>query len=287
MSQGVVVGVPDVLRGPATLAERFLSLMPAVRPNTQITLNLSDVGWICPYGAVILLGACRYLAQFSGQPVQVSNLQTDVHAYLRRIDFFVRAERTAYTLDSFDATNELGRGPASTNVLELVPIGQPKDVYDVGNQAAKILSYWLVDSTYDSDRVISLLAESCSNAVDHSGDVGVVTIQKYERSSYVDVELAISDSGIGIRRSLSAVHRNIPDTDSGCIEQALAGLSARKGRGGHGLRAIQQIATASGGSLLIRSETGSVMAKPAGTNAQDGLAFFPGTQVAITFRSLL
>ncbi len=149
-----------------------------------------------------------------------------------------------------------------------------------------ILANWFGSTSHDINNIVILLSETCSNIVDHSGDAGIVTIQKYDRKRCIDVNLAIGDLGRGIRQSLMAVHGAVSDTCSGYIEQALAGLSARFGeRGGQGLGAIRRIATESGGSLHIRSEIGSVLAQASGITTSDDQYFFPGTQVAITFRS--
>ena len=91
---------------------------------------------------------------------------------------------------------------------------------------------------------------------------GLVMIQKYDYGHYIEVKLAIADLGVGIRGSLIAAHSDLQDTCSGYIQRALAGLSSRTGpRGGHGLGAISRIATTSGGSLHIRSETGLVASR--------------------------
>jgi anti-sigma regulatory factor (Ser/Thr protein kinase) len=277
--------VPDTLRGPPDTVESFLSLIAGTQSRRRVVLNFSAVTWIYPYGAAILLEACRYLAKLSGHLVRIASLRSGVHAYLRRIDFFERLEGIAYTKDPFDDVDEWSRNPASPNVLELVSLGEHTDVYEVGRRARKILQYWLGSDSQDIDWIVSLLAEACSNVVDHSNDAGAVTVQKYEHQRYVDVELAISDMGIGICKSLANVHGEVADTVSGYIEQALNGLSARKGRGGQGLGAIQRITTKSDGSLYIRSETGSVLARSAGIIKKDELAFLPGTQIAIKFRS--
>lgn len=286
MTSETIIHVPNVLGGAPDTAEAFLSRMATAQSGLPVKFDLSAVTWVCPYGAVILLGACRYLAQLSGGPVAMMSLRNEVHAYLRRIGFFDRAGEAACTPDPFDAANDWSRSAASSNVLELVPVGDHLDVYGVGSRARKILGYWLSHATYDIDQIVSLLAEACSNVVDHSHDVGVVTIQKYGRGHYVDIELAISDLGVGIRRSLATAHGDLADTCSGYIERALAGLTARPaGRGGQGLGAIQRIATASGGSLLIRSETGRVFVQATSVTKRDGLAFLPGTQIAVTFHS--
>ncbi len=279
--------VPDALGGTPDTVETFLSLITVAHKRHRIVLDLSAVTWICPYGAAILLEACRHLAKLSGFSVQIEELRKDVHAYLRRIDFFEYVNGIAYTKDPFDDSDDWSRKSDSTSVLELVSVSEQSDIFDVGRRARQILQYWLGSESQDIDRIISLLAEACSNVVDHSTDVGAVTVQKYEHHHYVDVELAISDLGIGICKSLSSVHGEIADTVSGYIDKALNGWSARKGRGGQGLGAIQRIATKSGGSLYIRSETGSLLARPGGIKKKDELAFFPGTQVAIKFRSQL
>jgi len=111
-------------------------------------------------------------------------------------------------------------------------------------------------------------------------------MQKYERDGTVDIELAIGDRGRGIRGSLEAKHGPLAGSSSSVIGRALAGLSGRvSGPGGNGLSMIRQIATSTGGSLDIRSTTGRQTAWQAGGRAADNLAAFPGTQIAVTFRS--
>lgn len=279
------IAVPDALRS-ADVAESFLARITRAPGDKPVTIGLEAVTWICPYGAVLLLGACRHLAMLTNQPVEVTGLIPEVHAYLRRIDFFERASGTAYTSVSFDQNQDFARSPRSSNVLELVTVESSRDVYVVSERARAILASWLHDARHDIDRIISLLAEACSNVADHSEDVGLVTVQKYERAGCVDVELAIADLGIGIRQSLEKAHGPVANSAAGYIERAIGGLSSRQdGRGGQGLGAIQRIATTSGGRLHIRSGTGRVVAYPWGTFSGDDLSSFPGTQVAVTFRS--
>jgi len=286
MTSDISLPVPDVLGGRHSDTEQFLTLVSNAQPGQCITLNMSAVGWIRPHGAVLLLDVCRYLAELAHQPVRLVALRRDVHSYLRRIDFFERVGQMVYTTDSFDSAHDMGRSASSANILELVPVLNHLDVFEVGKCARKILGFWLGSATYDIDQIVNLLAEACGNVVDHSGDHGTVTIQKYDYGSHVEVELAIADMGIGIRRSLMKVHGDLSDTSCGYIERALGGLSARKsGRGGHGLGTIQRIAIESGGSLYLRSESGAVSARPLGTTPHDFLSFFPGTQISVTFRS--
>lgn len=130
MVAAVSITIPDVLGGPPDDAERFLMLVAEMRPQSRIALDLCAVTWIRPHGAVILLGACRFLAQLTGQSVHLTSLRDGVHANLRRIDFFARAAETAYTSDSFEETNELLRSKSSFNLLELIPIAALLDRVD-------------------------------------------------------------------------------------------------------------------------------------------------------------
>jgi anti-sigma regulatory factor (Ser/Thr protein kinase) len=262
--------VPDVLGEEPDAVERFFAVIHSHSAAGPITLDLTSVTWIRPYGAISLLGVCRYLKQLTHQPVRLTGLQSHIHAYLRRIDFFKCGTETVYTTDPFNQADDLGRSTSSSNVLELFPISVYEDIYEVADRARRILAYWLGSSSQGIGHIVTLLSEASSNIVDHSGDTGVVTIQKYERKYHIEVTLA----------------GEVSDTCAGYIVQALAGLSARSGeRGGQGLGAIQRIATESGGSLYIRSEMGSVLAQASDTVMRDRLYFFPGTQVVITFRS--
>jgi anti-sigma regulatory factor (Ser/Thr protein kinase) len=278
--------VPNVLGAKPELVEELYTLVTTAPLSGPIILNMSAVTWVNPYGATSLLGACRFLKERAQETVRLAGLRKDVHAYLRRIDFFERGLEIVLPTDRFDPCNDYGRSAASSNVLELFPIRIQRDVLTVASRGRQILTSWLGNATYDIDQVVNLIAEACSNIVDHSCDRGTVMIQKYEHTPFIDIELAISDLGKGIRRTLLAKHGNISDTCSGFIDRALNGLSARPdGRGGQGLGAIQRIAIKSGGTLHIRSEMGSVWTELTEKVYHDDLPFFPGTHIAIKFRS--
>jgi hypothetical protein len=239
-----------------------------------------------------LLEACRLLSGLSNHPVGLEALLPKIHAYLRRIDFFERSAGAAYPLDEFDITQELGRGPSSPSVLELSSVEDRDGIYRITQKARTILAYWLGITSDDTDLIISLLSESCSNVLYHSQGSGTVAIQKYVHNNYgenfVEIQLAISDKGVGIKESLRARHGSLSDTCSGYINLALDGWTDRlPSPEGQGLATMERIATKSGGSLYIRSGTGSVFSRANGRVAQDDLTFFPGTQIGITFRKQL
>jgi anti-sigma regulatory factor (Ser/Thr protein kinase) len=282
--------VPNVLCSEPDELDTFFSTIAEASYGREVTLDMGYVNFVHPLGTVALFESCRFLAKRIGGRVCIAQLKSSIHAYLRRIDFFELGHEYLFTSDSFSENDNFSRSSTSSNVLELVRVNTFDDVYLVKERARKILDLWLSGQGSDVDRIVTLISEACANVVEHSGDWGLVTIQKYEHrehAQYVEVKLAISDFGIGIRRSLADAFPGIIDTCSGYIERALGGLTARpSGRGGQGLGAIQRIAVASGGSLYLRSETGSVYI---GANdhqsVRDNLSYFPGTQLSITFRS--
>lgn len=277
------VAVPDVLGDAPELTEQFLKLLPSI-PRTShapVMLDFAQVRWVRPYGAVVLVEACRYLSSINSRPVHLTGMRDDVYAYLRRIDFFERLRPCACAIDDFDQAKDWDRSPSSSNVLEISTVEVDENVYRAKERARQILSYWIGHAHCDVDKIVRLLAEACANVVDHSLDIGTITIQKYAGNMSVRVLIAISDSGQGIRRSLSAVHGSVADTDADYIMLALGGLSVRaNGKGGLGLDVMRSIAVKSGGSFFVRSGTGSVSVSGLSIVTANDLTFLPGTQVA-------
>jgi anti-sigma regulatory factor (Ser/Thr protein kinase) len=285
----IVLALPNVLgRSPRNLETFLPSVWSSREPSDQsIALDLRDVRWVCPYGALLLVQVCALLAQSTGHAVRITGMQPDIHAYLRRIDFFLAAGDSAFTEDPCEGEN-LSRRPASTNVLELTHIGGSGDIAQAMDHARRILAYWLSASDDHIGRVMTLISESCSNIVQHSGATGWIVIQKYDRTSQglVAVELAIGDLGKGIRASLREVHGEVASETSEYIGRALSGMSARGvGAVGQGLGAMRDTAVGSGGHLFIHSGNGRLWVNGTGIDADDDSVVLPGTQLALRFCS--
>jgi hypothetical protein len=60
---GVTIAVPDVLGGRSGGLERFIRSLTQPHGNGSVVFELQRVRFVCPYGAVVLLCACRYLAR--------------------------------------------------------------------------------------------------------------------------------------------------------------------------------------------------------------------------------
>jgi hypothetical protein len=157
-------------------------------------------------------------------------------------------------------------------------------------KAVEILGHWLPQDSTVFAGIATALSEACSNVALHSGDAGVITIQKYDRSpARVEVDLAVGDTGIGIRQSLQNTYPELAGHDGDFIQRAIAGLSANRDRlGGGGLQRIPDIVLENGGVFQIHSGTGrlalSCRRTPELRIDTDPSAYLSGTQLTITLR---
>jgi hypothetical protein len=151
-------------------------------------------------------------------------------------------------------------------------------------RARSIFSHWLLTPNLGS--LLNVISELCANIYQHSGDAqGCILIQKYQSRTRgrVEVRLAVGDLGQGIRGSLSVKHGEFGQEPLDYLRAAMLGRSARlSGRGGMGLRRVEQIVESEGGYLWLRSETAAILSCGPGKLEERGdLVYVPGTQVAV------
>jgi hypothetical protein len=286
--ESIVLQVPNVLGGSSQAVESFCSTVQSVPPAGQYIFDMGAVSFVRPYGAVALIILARLLAGYSGQPVQLENLDNQVHLYLQRMNLFEVGPNWLQPADTL--SDEWARNPQTPNLLELTTIAGPKDVAAIVSRAECIFSRWLMVPNLGS--LLSVLSELCANVYQHSGDSqGCMLIQKYESHTrgQVLVCLAVGDLGCGIRGSLVARHGKIGQEPLDYLYEALRGRTARHtGRGGLGLRRVEQIASSEGGHLWLRSETAAILSRgPGQAQGQRNLVSIPGTQVAVEFHAPL
>ncbi len=285
-SQSTIL-VPNALTDIAAVETFYVSVQhPPVAD--QYVLDMSAVEFVKPYGVIALISTARHLAELSGHPVCVKNLAEDVHAYLDRVDLFKIAR--PWLRSCTDIGEPWSRNPGTTNLLELTPIGCPQDVEAIASQAHRIFSYWLRSQELNS--LLGILSEVCANVYQHSGDPhGHALIQRYEvpLSGQVIVQVAVGDRGYGIRQSLSGRYPHIGREPLDYLQAAMQGLSARStGRGGLGLRRVEQIVAIHKGYLWLRSETAAIMTSGPHTGQTHArLSSVQGTQVVVELRASL
>jgi len=163
-------------------------------------------------------------------------------------------------------------------------ISTNSDVEKTIERAENIFSHWLNKSALNS--LLSSLSELCSNVYQHSTDKnGIVLIQKYGKQTLnvVNVQVAVGDLGCGIKGSLESRYGLIAGSAIEYLKLAMEGQSARDtGRGGLGLRRVEQIIQENNGSLYLRSHNATLLSHyKTGRTFTSETVFFPGTQIAL------
>ena len=282
----VTLTVPDVLAGGVADVERLHSLVDDCRPAERFVLDMRRVGFVKPHGVVALLLTARRLSDLSRRRVELANVGRQVHAYLERMDIFEVGGDWVAPAEDLDEGWD--RNPQTMNLLELTAVEGPRDVVKAIERAEGVFSRWL--EVPNLNGLLCVLSELCANVYQHSGDPsGCVMIQKYEEGSSgrAVVCVAVGDLGCGVRASLSARHGEMAHEPLGYLRAAMAGRTSRaSGRGGLGLRTVEEVAKGTGGRLWLRSETAAVVSRASSEpRGRRGLCHVPGTQVAVDLRA--
>ncbi len=262
------------------------SLLP-VEASRYYTLNLENAGFFKPVGVMALLLMARRIAEQSGHPLRVANLDDQLLAYLERVNLFQVADKWLQ-LDVELPEQLWDRNPQSSNLLELTPINNASDVATIMARTESIFRRWLQLSNLNS--LLKILSELCSNVYQHSGDpYGFVMIQRYQYTPQgeTDVVLVVGDVGNGIRHTLKTKYPELGDDPLNYIQAALEGYTSRNtGRGGLGLRTVEETVQKEGGHVWLRSESDAICSYGSDHRyTSTSLPFMPGTQVVVEFRA--
>lgn len=254
----------------------------SITNHDNVVIDMSGANFLVPSRAINLVLACRYISSVTGTKILIRNLPQEMQKYMLRMDIPFRAQEWL-EIENL-GNDDWARNPHSSQLLELKKISSPTDVELIIERASIILGNWLNESSLNS--LISTLSELCSNVYQHSEDLsGIALIQKYEKTSLniVNIQVAVGDLGQGIRGSLEMRHGILANTTIEYLKLAMDGKSARNtGRGGLGLRRVEQILNENLGYLFLRSHNASVYSHhKAGRLFNPEMCFFPGTQIAL------
>jgi anti-sigma regulatory factor (Ser/Thr protein kinase) len=158
--------------------------------------------------------------------------------------------------------------------------------------AARILTNELGLEAAATARFGMALSEACQNIVEHAGTSGWVAVHVYnwrKRLGRRVVVIAVSDAGLGFRRSLEATQaKRFGDRwgDASALEAALIqGVSRFRDPGrGQGLAGIKRYLSRWDGKISIRSGTARLSIVPKWDDdlpLAEHLPFFPGSQVQV------
>ena len=263
-------------------------------PAERVLLDARATTWASPYGLTALLTAGQALVeQGASKPRLAAPDAEDTRFYWARAGFFHHA------VEYFDLIGKIPKRGIDTPGDLLVPvtaIRRAEDVIGVVDRvqegATRILTTELGLEAKVALGFAMALSESCQNIVEHAGTGGWVAAQTYHwrrRLGRKVVVIAVSDAGVGFRRSLEATEaKKVGDRwgDGAALESALLHAVSRfreTGRG-QGLAGIKRYLLRWRGKISIRSGTARVSVLPEWDDdvpVAEHLRFFPGSQVQI------
>ena len=288
-----------VVTVPGSLDDRTLDTLAAGLgdwpPTEGLLLDARATHWASPYGLTALLSL--------GQAIQEAKLATprltipdsdEVRSYWGRAGFFHAAA------ECFELVGKLPRKSSdapSDVLLPVTPVRAAEDVHHVvGRIQERAQRILLSELNLEAKATLGFamaLSEACQNIVEHAGTGGWVAVQIYnwrKRLGRKVVVIAVSDSGIGFRRSLEPTEaKKVGDRwgDGAALELALLHNVSRfrdPGRG-QGLAGIRRYLGRWQGKVSVRSGTARLAVVPAWDDdvpLAEHLPFFPGSQVQIT-----
>jgi anti-sigma regulatory factor (Ser/Thr protein kinase) len=286
-----------VVEIPPSLEDRTLDQVAELLggwPPEPFLLDARATTWANPYGFVALLSL--------GQAIRDARLPTprflvpehpDTKSYWARNGFFHHAA------EYFEVVGRVPKKPfdaPSDVLLPVTPIRVFDDVNDVvgkiQERAQRILAAEVHLVPQATVRFVMTLSEVCQNIVEHAGSSGWVAVQTYnwkKRLGRKVAMIAVSDSGIGFRRSLEPTQaKKVGDRwgDAAALELALMHNVSRyrdPGRG-QGLYHIRSYVSRWQGKMSVRSGTARITIVPDWDDDKllvEHLPFFPGSQVQI------
>ncbi len=287
-----------VIEVPANFDERsfdqFAAGFGGWPPEEKVLLDARGAQWASPYGLLGMLTAGQALAEAgSERPLLTVPANEDVKRYWARAGFF------RYAAELFDIHGKVPKGAPSGPsdvLLDVTPVRATEDVHDVVEKisqgASRLLHGELGLEMKATLRFSMALSEACQNIVEHAGTSGWVAVQAYtfrRRLGRRVVVIAVSDAGIGFRRSLESAHaKRFGDRwgDGAALEAALIqGVSRFRDPGrGQGLAFIKRFLDQWKGRIAIRSGTARLAIVPPWDEdvpLAEHLPFFPGAQVQI------
>jgi anti-sigma regulatory factor (Ser/Thr protein kinase) len=291
--------VTRVIEVPATFDDRsfeqFAGGFGIWPPEEKILVDARAAQWASPFGLVTMLTTGQALAEAKREkPLFTVPTSDEVKRYWARTGFF------HYAAELFELHGKVPKATAtgpSDVLLDVTPVRGTEDVHAVvdkiSESASRILHGELGLEMKATLRFSMALSEACQNIVEHAGTSGWVAVQAYtfrRRLGRRVAVIAVSDAGIGFRRSLESTQAKRYGErwgDGAALEAALIQNVSRfrdPGRG-QGLAAIKRFLDQWKGKISIRSGTARLAIVPAWDEdvpLSDHLPFFPGAQVQIT-----
>jgi len=274
--------------------EQFAQSFSAGPLTDRMLFDARAAQWASPFGLIAMLTAAQAVREAGGPaPGFTVPAAEEVRRYWARAGFFSQA---AGYLELHGKVPRIRPDEHSDVLLDITPVRASEDVHAVVGRiqegAARILHGELGLEAKATMGFAMALSEACQNIVEHAGTGGWVAVHAYtyrKRLGRRVVVIAVSDAGVGFRRSLEATQaRRFGDRwgDGAALEAAVIQNVSRfrdPGRG-QGIAGIKRYLSRWDGKLSIRSGTARITIVPPWDDdapMTEQLAPFPGAQVQI------
>lgn len=275
--------------------DQFAQTLGPWPPAERLLIDARGTTWASPYGLAAMLTLGQAIAELKlPKPRLAVPDSDDTRSYWARTGFFHHA------VDYFELAGKIpkrsGDAPGST-LVPVTAVRAAEDVHEVVGRvqegATRILTSELKLEAKAVMGFAMALSEACQNIVEHAGTGGWVAVQTYmwqRRLGRKVAVIAVSDAGVGFRRSLEASEaKKVGERwgDGAALESALLhGVSRFRDPGrGQGLAGIKRYLLRWQGKIAIRSGTARLSVLPEWDDdvpLAERLPFFPGSQVQIT-----
>ena len=274
--------------------EGFATALTAGPLTDKLLFDARGAQWSSPYGFVAMLTAAQAVHEAGGpRPQFTVPGAEDVRRYWARTGFF---RHLAELVEIAGKVPRVKVEEQSDVLLDVTPVRASEDVHAVVGKiqsaASRILHGELGLEAKATMGFAMALSEACQNIVEHAGTGGWVSVHAYsfrKRLRRRVVVIAVSDAGVGFRRSLEPTQaRRFGDRwgDGAALEVAVIQNVSRfrdPGRG-QGIAGIKRYLARWEGKLTIRSGTARIAIVPPWDDDSpmlEHLAPFPGAQVQI------
>ncbi len=263
-------------------------------PEQRLLIDAHAAEWASPAGFVALLTLGQAIAETGAQqPALTVPSASNVASYWAKVGF-LDAAREFYELHG-KVPRRSAEGPSDV-LLPVTAIRETGDVHKVVDRVTEHATQLLRKELGLEAPVVGgfgvSLSELCQNVVEHAGTGGWVAVHIYNfrrRLGRRAAVIAVSDAGIGFRRSLEATQsKRYGDrwSDGSALETALIHNISRfrdPGRG-QGLASTKRYLSRWDGAIAIRSGTARVAIVPDWDDSEpmtENLPWFPGSQVTL------
>lgn len=200
-----VVEIPTLLDDRSF--EQFATSFAAGPITDRMVFDARPAQWASPFGLIGMLTAAQAVKEAGGPLPQFTVPQAeDVRRYWARAGFFQHAA------ELFEIHGKVPRqkpDDQSEVLLAVTPVRASEDVHAVVGKiqagAARILHGELGLEATSTMGFAMALSEACQNIVEHAGTGGWVAVHAYRFRRKLGRKvavIAVSDGGIGFRRSL-------------------------------------------------------------------------------------